>query len=63
MIIHNYEYLDILRRKTMEKAVVEEIKEGKQKEKEEKQTKLGFVANQTAWKWAKKRAKVEFIVA
>jgi hypothetical protein len=35
LIIHNYEYLNIFRRKTMEKVVVEEIKEGKQKEKEE----------------------------
>jgi hypothetical protein len=36
LIIHNYEYLDILRRKAMEKVVVEKIKEGKEKEKEEK---------------------------
>ncbi len=32
----NFEYLDILKKKIMEKAVAKEIKEGKQKEKEEK---------------------------
>jgi hypothetical protein len=32
----SFEYLDILRRKTMEKENVEEIEEGKQKEKEDK---------------------------
>jgi hypothetical protein len=51
----------------MEKAVVEEIKEGKQKEKEEKRAKwvakLGSIVDETTWKWAKNRAKVEFIVA
>jgi hypothetical protein len=35
----NFEYLNILRRKAMEKAIVEEIKEGKRKEKEDKQVK------------------------
>jgi len=39
LIIHNYEYLNTLRKKVMEKAVLEEIKEGKQKAKEEKRTK------------------------
>jgi hypothetical protein len=34
--VTSFEYLDILRRKAMEKAVAKEIKEGKQKEKEEK---------------------------
>jgi hypothetical protein len=34
LIIHNSEYLHILERKTMEKGVGKEIKEGKQKEKE-----------------------------
>jgi hypothetical protein len=38
LIIHNSKYLDILKRKAMEMVVGEEIKEGKQKEKEEKQT-------------------------
>jgi hypothetical protein len=35
----NSEYLHILREKIMEKAAIEEIKKGKQKEKEDKQTK------------------------
>jgi hypothetical protein len=34
--VTNFEYLDILKKKIMEKAVAKEIKEGKQKEKEEK---------------------------
>jgi hypothetical protein len=36
LIIHNYEYLNILTRKVLEMAIVKEIREGKQKEKEEK---------------------------
>jgi hypothetical protein len=32
----SFEDLDILRRKTLEKVIVEEIKEGKRKEKENK---------------------------
>jgi hypothetical protein len=51
----------------MEKAVVKEIKEGKRKEKEEKQakleTKLGFVVDQTTQKCVEKYVKVEFITA
>jgi len=51
-VVINFGYLNILRRKTMEKVVVEEIKEGKWKEKEEKRVKwvikLGFEANQIA---------------
>jgi hypothetical protein len=39
LIIHNSKYLDILKRKAMEKVVGEEIKEGKQKEKKDKRTK------------------------
>jgi hypothetical protein len=35
----SFEYLDILRRKSMEKVVAKEIKEGKWKEKEEKRAK------------------------
>jgi len=65
LIIHNHEYLDILRRKAMKKVVVEKIKEGKQKEKEEKRAKwvakLGFTVNQIAWKCVEKRVKVQFI--
>jgi hypothetical protein len=34
--VPSFEYLDILRRKAMEKAIVKEIREDKQKEKEEK---------------------------
>jgi hypothetical protein len=34
--VTSFEYLDILRRKSMEKAGAKEIREGKQKEKEEK---------------------------
>jgi hypothetical protein len=34
--VTSFEYLDILRKKTMEKAITKEIKESKQKEKEEK---------------------------
>ncbi len=62
----NYEYLDILKRKTMENVVVEEIREGKWKEKEEKWTKqvgkLGSVANWATWKCVEKHARVEFII-
>ncbi len=58
-------YLDILRRKIMEKVVVEEIKEGKRKEKEKNQvkrtTKLGFVINQTTQKCVEKHARTKFI--
>jgi hypothetical protein len=32
----SFEYLDILRKKKMENVIVEEIKEGKRKEKENK---------------------------
>jgi hypothetical protein len=35
----SFEYLDILRRKEMEKAITKEIRENKQKKKEEKQAK------------------------
>jgi nucleosome binding factor SPN SPT16 subunit len=49
----------------MEKAVAKEIKEGKQKEKEEKWakrvTKLGSATNQIAKKCAKKCVKTKFI--
>jgi hypothetical protein len=59
------EYLDILRRKLMEKVVAKEIKEGKWKEKEEKQTKwatkLGFVANWVVRKCVKKCVWTQFI--
>jgi hypothetical protein len=34
--VTSFEYLDILRKKTMEKAVVEEVMEGKQSGKEKK---------------------------
>ncbi len=65
MIIHNSEYLYILRRKEMEKAFAKEIKESKQKEKEEKWTKwvakLGFATNQAIRKCVKKCAKAKFI--
>jgi hypothetical protein len=37
--VTNYEFLDILRRKTMEKAAIEEIRAGNKKDKEDKQTK------------------------
>ncbi len=51
----------------MEKAFVEEIKEGKQKENEEKQAKraakLGPTANQIARKCAEKHVRTKFIVA
>jgi hypothetical protein len=60
----SYEYLDILRRKSMEKLVAKEIKENKWK-KGEKQakwaTKLGCVADWIVWKCAKKCAKAKFI--
>jgi hypothetical protein len=60
-------YLDMLKRKIMENVIVEEIKEGKQKEKEENQikqtTKLGFAVDQTTQKCVKKHARVEFITA
>jgi len=35
-VVTNFKYLDILRRKAVEKAIAKEIKEGKQKKKEEK---------------------------
>jgi hypothetical protein len=51
----------------LEKAIVEEIKEGKRKEKEEKQvkraTKLGLIVNRTARKCAKKHVRTKFIIA
>jgi hypothetical protein len=54
-------YLDILRRKIMEKVVVEEIREGNWKEKEENRTKrttkLGFAIDRTTQKCVEKRAK------
>jgi hypothetical protein len=37
--VTSFKYLDILRRNIMEKEVVEEIKAGKRKDKEYKQTK------------------------
>jgi hypothetical protein len=49
----------------MEKVVVEEIREGKWKEKEEKwtkwTTKLGSTIVWVAWKCAKKHARAKFI--
>jgi hypothetical protein len=61
----NLEYLDILRRKTMEKVIAEEIREGKWKEKEEKQAKrvveLSFATNQAIRKCVKKGARAKLI--
>jgi hypothetical protein len=34
--VTSFEYLEILRNKVMEKEIIEEIREGKQKEKENK---------------------------
>ncbi len=60
LIIQNFEYLNILRRKTMEKVIAEEIKEGKKKQAKWV-AKLGFAVDQMPWKCAKKRVRVEFI--
>jgi hypothetical protein len=52
------EYLDILRRKSMEKVIAKEIREGKWKEKEEKwanwATKLGFCSRLSSLEMCRK---------
>jgi len=50
-VVINFEYLDILKRKVMKKATIEEIGVGKRKDKEDMQVKqvakLGFAVEQT----------------
>ncbi len=57
----NFEYVDILRRKTMEKVAIKEIKVDKKKDKEDKQVKwiaeLGFATERATRKTVEKGVK------
>ncbi len=67
MFLASFEYLNIIRKKTMEKIVVEEIRINKRKKKEKRWTKqateLGSTTKQIARKIDEKRAKAQFIAA
>ncbi len=66
-VVTSFEYLDILRKKTMEKVDIEEIKIGKKKDKEDKKAKqvveLGFAAERIAQKIVEKRDRTQFTTA
>jgi hypothetical protein len=62
-VVTSFEYLDILRRKTMEKVVAEEIRVGKTKDKEDRQVKgvakLGLAPKRTTQKTIEKCVKAQ----
>lgn len=63
----SFEYLDILKRKTMEKVVIEEIRVEKRKDKEDKQVKriveLECATECATWKTVEKGARAQFTIA
>ncbi len=63
----SFEYLDILKRKTMEKVVIEEIRVEKRKDKEYKQVKriveLEFATTCATWKTVEKGVRAQFTIA